>query len=113
MTATFPGNRLIPPGPAERVDLSLTEESFERFAGQLSEYGDICRIHSPGRKNNSYLVNHPDDVKHVLLKNHDNDNKGVGFDRAKMLLGNGIIVSDGPFWRRKLTCVIKIRFYLH
>lgn len=101
MTATSQGNKLIPPGPAERFDLNMTEESFERIAGLIQEYGDICRIQSPTRKSDSYLINHPDYIKHVLLKNHDNYNKGVGFDRVKMLLGNGIIVSDGPFWRRQ------------
>lgn len=101
MTATSHENKLIPPGPVERFDLNMTEESFERIAGLISDYGDICRIQSPTRKNDSFLINHPDYIKHVLLKNHENYVKGVGFDRVKMLLGNGIIVSDGPFWRRQ------------
>jgi cytochrome P450 len=82
-------------------DLNTTEESFHKVAELIAEYGDICRISSPSRKTDSYLVNNPDYLKHILLKNHQNYNKGVGFDRVKMLLGNGIIVSDGPFWRRQ------------
>ena len=100
MTATTAGNKLTPPGPAEPFDLNMTEESFNKIAGLVGQYGDICRIPS-SRKNDSYLVNHPDYIKHVLLRNHENYTKGVGFDRVKMLLGNGIIVSDGPFWRRQ------------
>ncbi len=101
MTANSQGNKLIPPGPAERFDINMTEASFDRISGLLTEYGDICRIQSPTRKSDTYLINHPDYIKHVLLKNHQNYNKGIGFDRVKMLLGNGIIVSDGPFWRRQ------------
>jgi len=93
--------KLTPPGPAESLDLNMTGESFEKIEALIAEYGDICRISSPTRKNDSYLINHPDYIKHVLLRNHQNYNKGVGFDRVKMLLGNGIIVSDGPFWRRQ------------
>ncbi len=35
----------------------------------------------------------------MLVSNHKNYAKGVGFERVAMLLGNGIIVSDGDFWR--------------
>lgn len=101
MSATSLEKRQIPPGPTERFDLNMTGESFERIAGLISEYGDICRIQSQTRKSDSYLINNPDYIRHVLLKNHENYVKGVGFDRVKMLLGNGIIVSDGPFWRRQ------------
>ena len=45
------------------------------------------------------LDNAPDDVRHVLVGNHRNYTKGVGFERVAMLLGNGIIVSDGARWR--------------
>lgn len=90
----------IPSGPSDVFDLNMTEASFNNIASLVRQYGDFCRIPS-SRKNDSYLINHPDYVKHVLLRNHENYTKGVGFDRIKMLLGNGIIVSDGPFWRRQ------------
>jgi len=101
MTATVQGSKRLPPGPAEPCDLNTTGESFHKIAELIAEYGDICRVHSPSRQSDGYLVNHPDYLKHILVKNHQNYNKGVGFDRVKMLLGNGIIVSDGPFWRRQ------------
>lgn len=47
------------------------------------------------------MLNDPDAVKHILVKNHENYQKGPGFERVKMLLGNGIIVSDGTFWRKQ------------
>ncbi|MDZ7805212.1 cytochrome P450 [Thiohalophilus sp.] len=101
MTATAQGSKKLPPGPAQPCDLNTTPESFDIIAGLIAEYGDICRLRSSSRKSDGYLVNHPDYLKHILVKNHQNYTKGVGFDRVKMLLGNGIIVSDGPFWRRQ------------
>lgn len=90
----------MPDGPADVFDLNMTEASFKKIAELINQFGDICHVPS-SRQDNSYFINHPDFVKHVLLKNHENYIKGVGFDRVKMLLGNGIIVSDGPFWRRQ------------
>ncbi len=47
------------------------------------------------------VINHPRDVKRVLLTNHRNYTKGEGMDRVKILLGNGIMTSEGDFWRRQ------------
>ncbi len=49
----------------------------------------------------NYVINHPDDIKRVLLTNHRNYTKGEGMDRVKILLGNGIMTSEGAFWRRQ------------
>lgn len=101
MSATTLKKTATPPGPVESYDLNMTEDSFNKISDLIKEFGDICRIPAVSRKADSYLINHPDYIKHVLLRNHENYQKGVGFDRVKMLLGNGIIVSDGPFWRRQ------------
>jgi cytochrome P450 len=49
----------------------------------------------------NYVINHPDDIKRVLLSNHRNYTKGEGMDRVKILLGNGIMTSEGDLWRRQ------------
>ena len=53
------------------------------------------------RKDIAFFVNHPDHIKHILVAEHERYHKGVGFERVKMLLGNGVIVSNGPFWRKQ------------
>jgi cytochrome P450 len=50
-------------------------------------------------------LNDPEHIKQVLMSNRDNYVKGVGFERVEMLLGHGIIVSDGAFWRRQRTLI--------
>jgi cytochrome P450 len=51
------------------------------------------------------VINDPALIRQVLVGNHTNYCKGVGFERVKMLLGNGIIVSDGEVWRRRRTMI--------
>lgn len=101
MTAESHSTKIYPPGPDEPFDINTNEESFAKIPQLLAEYGDVCRVHSKSRNNDIYLVNNPDYIKHILIRNNDNYIKGPGFERVKMLLGNGIIVSDGPFWRRQ------------
>jgi cytochrome P450 len=48
-----------------------------------------------------WVINHPDDVKRVLVSNHRNYTKGAGLDRVKILLGNGIMTSEGDLWKRQ------------
>ncbi len=91
----------LPPGPAEGFDLGGNDESLTRLNRYFAEFGDIYRVFAPGRGVYNYVINHPDDIKRVLLSNHRNYTKGEGMDRVKILLGNGIMTSEGDFWRRQ------------
>jgi cytochrome P450 len=91
----------IPPGPTEGFDLGGSEESLARMQDYFARFGDVYRVFAPGRGAFNYVINHPDDVKRVLLTNHRNYTKGEGMDRVKILLGNGIMTSEGAFWRRQ------------
>jgi cytochrome P450 len=46
-----------------------------------------------------HLISHPDSVKYVLQDNQRN--YGKGYDRAKPLLGEGLVTSEGELWRRQ------------
>jgi cytochrome P450 len=91
----------LPPGPTEGFDLGGSDESLARLRRYFKEYGDLYRVFAPGRGVFNYVINHPDDIKRVLLSNHRNYTKGEGMDRVKILLGNGIMTSEGDFWRRQ------------
>lgn len=89
------------PGPAEGFDLGGSEESLARLREYYPRFGDTYRVFAPARGVYNYVINHPDDIKRVLLANHRNYTKGEGMDRVKILLGNGIMTSEGDFWRRQ------------
>src|ERR1700733_6586252 len=88
-----------PPEPEFGFDIGEDADSLERMCALYARFGDIYRVHSPARRGYVYVVNHPDDVKRVLVSNHANYRKGFGLDRVRMLLGNGIVTSDGELWR--------------
>ena len=103
----IPARRLEPTRPglpplAERTfDVASTEDSLENLVACTAAHGDIYRVYAPGRKRDTWICNHPDDIKRLLVTNHRNYTKGVGLDRVKILLGNGIMVSEGEFWKRQ------------
>jgi len=101
MTSIEPQSLNLPAGPETPYDINTTDESFPIVADYIAEYGNFSLIKPVTRGNNTILINDPDAVKAILVKNHENYKKGPGFERVKMLLGNGIIVSDGAFWRRQ------------
>jgi len=95
----------LPPGPEQAIALDIDLPSQQAISRLLTQYGDIFRVRIPKREQATYIVINPDAVKQILVSNHSNYIKGRGFERVKMLLGNGIIVSDGDFWRRQRTMI--------
>jgi cytochrome P450 len=91
----------IPPGPTEGFDIGGSEESLTRLQDYFARFGDVYRVFAPARGVYNYVINNPEDIKRVLLTNHRNYTKGEGMDRVKILLGNGIMTSEGAFWRRQ------------
>jgi enediyne biosynthesis protein E7 len=87
----------IPPGPAEGCNtpqelLHWTNRQFER-------YGDIFK--APVHGASAYLVASPEYARRILRTNWENYKKGNELKRVALLLGAGLIVSDGEFWKRQ------------
>jgi cytochrome P450 len=100
MTVTQP-SRTQPPEAELQFDIGATDDSLERMIELFARYGDTYRVFSPARKAHTYVVHHPDDVKRVLVSNHRNYTKGMGLDRVKILLGKGLMTSEGDLWKRQ------------
>jgi cytochrome P450 len=47
------------------------------------------------------LINHPDYVRHILLDNSKNYIKGPQFRLARVILGEGVLITEGDVWRRQ------------
>lgn len=89
----------LPPGPSTPMDLAVGVDSFAAIRELAEDYGDVSCRPAATRDRVAILVNHPDAVGRVLGRNHKNYRKGRDFERVKMLLGHGLIVSDGDFWK--------------
>jgi len=90
-----------PPAAGLQFDVGSTDDSLERMIELFARHGDTYRVYVPARKAYTYVIHHPDDVKRVLVSNHRNYTKGVGLDRVRILLGKGIMTSEGELWKRQ------------
>jgi cytochrome P450 len=100
MIAAAPANS-APPEAELQFDVGSTDDSLERMIELFARHGDTYRVYVPARRSYTYVIHHPDDVKRVLVSNHRNYTKGVGLDRVRILLGKGIMTSEGELWKRQ------------
>lgn len=62
--------------------------------------GDIVRVRVANRYFN--LVYHPEAIHQILVSNHQNYVKQTrGYQALRRILGNGLVTSEGDFWRRQ------------
>ncbi len=90
-----------PPCAHAQFDVGETDDSLARMLAHGAQFGDIYRVHAPGRKSDTWVVADPETIKRVLVSNHRNYTIGRGLDRVRLLVGNGIIVSEGEVWKRQ------------
>lgn len=62
-------------------------------------YPDITHIKLLNRY--IYVVQNPQMAKYVLQENHTNYAKGRAYDVLRFFLGNGLLTSEGDFWKRQ------------
>ncbi len=101
-TETTQATRL--PGPAAHTLAEIPEYDLALLVDGFARYGDLYQLppaKSSGRDSNIVVVSDPIWAKHVLSANHINYTKGIGIERVRILLGNGIMVSEGSFWRKQ------------
>src|SRR2546426_10380555 len=94
---------LRPPGPRRMIPLAglfaYRRGPLPFFQSLAQHYGDISyfKLGPQG----AFFLNHPDYIKDVLVTNHQNFIKGLALQRAKRLLGEGLLTSEGDFHRRQ------------
>src|SRR5579862_6642826 len=94
-------NQPGPPCVHAQFDVGSTDDSLPDMIRDFAQLGDVYRVIAPGRERETWVVSQPDTIKRVLVSNHRNYTIGVGLDRVKVLVGNGIIVSEGELWKRQ------------
>src|ERR1700722_14301566 len=90
-----------PPCAHAQFDVGETDDSLARMLEHGAEFGDIYRVHAPSHNSDTWVVADPETIKRVLVSNHRNYTIGRGLDRVRLLVGNGIIVSEGEVWKRQ------------
>ena len=73
------------------------------FSRTLREHGDRVQLRVLGRK--VILLCHPDDFEAVLVRDRDSFGRSSEIRRLRPIFGNGLLASDGAFWRRQRNIV--------
>jgi cytochrome P450 len=97
------GNR-VPPGPRGWPLLGMALQVLRDPLGTLQriarEYGDIVTI--PIVSDTRILLNHPDYIEQVTVMQQSKFHKSkLTKDVTGRLLGEGLLISEGDFWRRQ------------
>jgi cytochrome P450 len=88
------------PSPKSRPIIGMIPEMTKDMLGMFMDltknHGGIVQFKL---LNKTYmLVTKPDYVKHILQSNHHNYIRGRSVETGRVLLGNGLPLSDGDFW---------------
>ncbi|MGH9675729.1 MAG: cytochrome P450, partial [Candidatus Acidiferrum sp.] len=93
----------LPPGPkgtfllGSMMDVSRDWLGFYRQC--VDDYGDVVRFriaHVP-----VFLLANPRDIESVLITNAGNFTKSADYRALARVLGQGLLTSEGEFWRRQ------------
>ena len=95
------------PGPRQRYPgefaLAVMRRPLAFFTDLARTYGDVAGFRIAEQP--VVLVSHPDRIRDVLVTHGRNFHKGRGLERAKMLLGEGLLTSEGDFHLRQRRLV--------
>jgi cytochrome P450 len=73
------------------------------FMDAACRYGEVVNFKIGPR--HGYLITNPADIRHVLQDNARNYRKSPLYDKLRVLLGNGLLTSEGDFWLRQRRIV--------
>jgi cytochrome P450 len=106
-STTTDGSTAYPPGPSywDRMrNPGLLKLSTHNFLLENARvYGDIVHYKAFGR--HIFQFNHPDMVQEVLIRDSAMQHRGIVMQRAKFVLGEGLLTSEEPLHMRQRRLV--------
>ena len=94
---------VLPPGPRPVIPgvklFALRRDPIKYLTNLANRYGDL--VHFKLGPQTVFLVNNPDYIRDILVTHNRNFMKGEGLQRAKRLLGEGLLTSEGEFHLRQ------------
>lgn len=103
----MPAKMKHPPGPYGHwlwgILPQFQKDSLAALTSLQQQYGDAVRFHALGPFY-GYIFTHPDHNKYILQDNNRNYTKQPNPSNQLLkvaLLGDGLLTSDGDFWRRQ------------
>ncbi len=78
----------------------LAKGILPTFVDLADRYGPSYQLSLPFG-HTAVMLSQPDGIERVLRGNRENYRKGSVYDGAQLLLGNGLVTSEGAFWARQ------------
>ena len=96
-----------PPGPRSRFPgdllLQLTRHRIDLLRDMATEFGDVSQLQI--HKQRIVLLTNPEDIRDLLVTNQRLFQKGQALQRAKVLIGEGLLTSEGELHLRQRRLV--------
>ena len=73
-------------------------DPLRTFTNLARQFGDVVRMKGLWT---AYQFSHPRDIEHILQTNHRNYHKSKFYAEGRSSVGNGLLLSEGDFWRRQ------------
>lgn len=93
----------LAPGPRPAIPLKnfldFRKDPLAFMTNVARTYGDVA--HFRMGRNNFFFVNHPDHIKDLLVTSNRKFRKSLVLQRAKKVLGEGLLTSEGEFHMRQ------------
>jgi cytochrome P450 len=95
-------NHKHPPGVSGMALLRMWPQfrraPLQTFTSLARQFGDVIQMKGLWT---AYQFNHPRDIEHILQTNYRNYRKSKFYAEGKSSIGNGLLISEGEFWRRQ------------
>src|SRR5581483_1229202 len=87
----------------DKFAVILLRHPLELLTHLEQTYGDV--VHCKIGRESVFFLNHPDDIRELLVVQHENFRKGEGVMRLDRMLGRGLITNDGPSHKKQRRLV--------
>lgn len=97
----------LPPGPRGldnfRFVLGTASDFMKPLCEMAADYGEVAATQARGRLIVS--ISSAEAARHVLVTNQDGYGKGIEYELLRIVLGEGLLTSEGEVWRRQRKLV--------
>jgi cytochrome P450 len=97
----------LPPGPrgfdATKFLLRSSQDFKQPMTEMAIEYGEVAHVRN--RNRDFIVISGHEAAKHVLITNQDNYRKGLEYELLRIVLGEGLLTSEGETWRKQRRLV--------
>lgn len=82
-------------------DIAIPLDTLENLAEDVARYGDVFFYTNTNSPHPILVMNTAEAASHILGRKHHNYRKGLGIERVRLLLGNGLMASEDPIWKKQ------------